>query len=136
MSSIGRADTVPEIAVRRYLHAAGVRFRLHDRRLPGTPDIVVPMHKAAVFVHGCFWHRHPGCRFATNPASNADFWNAKFTRNVTRDEQKEKALLALGWCPLVIWECETTDAVALDQLFWQVRAGQRIERADGAKEDS
>lgn len=122
MSSIGRADTAPELAVRRYLHAAGVRFRLHDRRLPGSPDIVVPMHKVAVFVHGCFWHRHPRCRFASKPASNPEFWNAKFARNVARDAEKERLLLARGWCPLVIWECETEDADALDRLFWQIRA--------------
>jgi DNA mismatch endonuclease, patch repair protein len=135
MSSIRGGDTVPELAVRRYLHAAGVRFRLHDRRLPGTPDIVIPMHKVAVFVHGCFWHRHPACRFATKPASNPEFWNAKFARNVARDAEKERSLLALGWCPVIIWECETRDAEALDRLFWQIRAGQRETRANDTREN-
>jgi DNA mismatch endonuclease (patch repair protein) len=122
MSGIGPRDTAPELAVRRYLHAAGMRFRLYDPRLPGRPDIVVPGHKAAIFVHGCFWHRHPGCRFATTPASNAAFWNAKFARNVERDRQMRRRLMAEGWTALVIWECEAREVERLDALYWRVRA--------------
>lgn len=122
MASIRRADTAPELRVRRYLHGCGLRFRVHTRELPGTPDIVLPRFKAVVFVHGCFWHRHPGCRFATVPSSRTDFWSAKFAGNVRRDAQKAAALEALGWRPLVIWECETRDADQLDGLFWRIVA--------------
>ena len=121
MAGIGAADTAPEMAVRRYLHACGLRFRLHDRSLPGRPDIVFPGARIALFVHGCFWHRHPGCRFATTPSSNASFWAAKFAANVARDTAKSDRLRELGWTPLVIWECETRDLDAIDRLFWRVR---------------
>lgn len=120
MAGIRRADTAPEISVRRYLHACGLRFRVHVRELPGTPDIVLPHFKAAVFVHGCFWHRHPGCRFATMPASRQDFWSSKFDGNVRRDAEKSAALKTIGWRPLVIWECETRQADLLDALFWRI----------------
>lgn len=122
MSAIRGRDTAPERAVRSYLHAAGFRFRLGGAGLPGRPDIVLPRHRVAVFVHGCFWHRHRGCRFTTTPSTNADFWKAKFARNVARDSANEDKLRALGWRPLVIWGCETSDADALDGLFWQIRA--------------
>src|SRR4051812_7398106 len=85
MSGIRNKNTRPEIAIRQALHAAGYRFRLHRRDLPGSPDIVLPRHRIAVFVHGCFWHRHLGCRFATSPKTNQDFWNTKFAANVARD---------------------------------------------------
>ncbi len=122
MSAIRGRDTAPERAVRRYLHAAGLRFRLGGAGLPGRPDIVLPRHRVAVFVHGCFWHRHRGCRFTTTPSTNADFWKAKFARNVARDSANVDKLRALGWIPLVIWGCETSDGDALDGLFWQIRA--------------
>ena len=120
MAAIRRADTVPETFVRRYLHACGLRFKVQVRELPGTPDIVLPRFKAVVLVHGCFWHRHPGCRFAAVPASRQEFWSRKFDGNVRRDAQKSEALEAMGWRPLVIWECETRDAEQLDQLFWRI----------------
>jgi DNA mismatch endonuclease, patch repair protein len=122
MAGIGPANTVPEVRVRRYLHAAGLRFRLHDKRLPGRPDIVLPAYRTAIFVHGCFWHRHPGCSLTTNPATNTPFWRLKFDRNVKRDSRKTDALRALGWRVLVIWECETRDEHALEALFWRVVA--------------
>lgn len=122
MSAIRGRDTAPERAVRRYLHAAGLRFRLGGAGLPGRPDIVLPRHRVALFVHGCFWHRHEGCRFTTTPSTNADFWKAKFARNVARDIAKENRLRALGWRPLVIWGCEASVADALDGVFWQVQA--------------
>jgi DNA mismatch endonuclease, patch repair protein len=108
MSRIRSRDTQPELRLRRALHALGLRYRLHVRSLPGTPDIVFPKHKAVLFVHGCFWHRHPGCKLAAQPKSREDFWNAKFSENVRRDERHLDALAALGWRAQVIWECELT----------------------------
>jgi len=122
MASIRGRNTLPELRVRRYLHAAGLRFRLHDRRLPGSPDLVFPAHRVAVFVHGCFWHRHPFCRYATTPASRQEFWLDKFARNVVRDQRNLLALERLGWTPLVIWECDTREVESLDGLYWQIRA--------------
>ena len=122
MASIRGKDTRPELLVRRYLHAAGLRFRLHDRRLPGRPDLVFPRFRVAVFVHGCFWHRHHNCKHATQPSTNVEFWNAKFAYNVSKDDRHAAALRSLGWSPLVIWECEASDPDALDQLFWRIVA--------------
>ena len=107
MSRIRGRDTQPEIMVRRVAHGLGFRFRLHRRDLPGRPDLVLPRHRAVVFVHGCFWHRHKGCRYAYEPKSRVRFWTAKFRENVARDGRNEAALRALGWRVLVIWECET-----------------------------
>jgi DNA mismatch endonuclease (patch repair protein) len=106
MAGITGRNTKPELQLRRLLHAAGFRYRLHAKDLPGRPDIVLPRYKAAIFVHGCFWHRHPGCRYATTPGSNTEFWNTKFAANVARDASKEQALIATGWRVLVVWECE------------------------------
>lgn len=107
MSRVRGKDTTPELVVRRAAHALGLRFRLHRRDLPGTPDLLFPRHNAAVFVHGCFWHRHEACKKATTPKSREEFWEAKFARNVERDEQAIAALHALGWRTLIIWQCET-----------------------------
>ncbi len=106
MARIRGRDTGPEIAVRRALHAAGFRFRLHRRDLPGTPDIVLVRQRIAILVHGCYWHRHEGCRNATTPGTRADFWQAKFAANVERDARKTSALQTAGWKVVVIWECE------------------------------
>ncbi len=124
MAGIGPADTVPEKAVRRYLHACGLRFRLNDGSLPGRPDIVFPRARIALFVHGCFWHRHPGCRFATTPSSNSAFWASKFAANTARDAASSDRLERLGWTPLVIWECETREPEAIDRLYWRVRGAE------------
>lgn len=105
MSAIRGADTKPEMMVRRGLHALGLRFRLHGRDLPGRPDLVLPKHRAVVFVHGCFWHRHPDCRYATTPATRPEFWEAKFASNVTRDAKARSDLLAAGWRVATVWEC-------------------------------
>lgn len=126
MSAIKGRDTTPEMRVRAYLHAAGLRYRLHDRSLPGRPDLVFPGHRVALFVHGCFWHRHPGCRFATVPASNVDFWLHKFEANVTRDRIKEEQLARLGWTVLRIWECETEDMEQIDGIFWKIVSGSAL----------
>lgn len=105
MAGIRGKDTGPELALRRALHRAGFRFRLHAKELPGRPDVVLPKWSAAVQVHGCFWHRHPGCRFATSPATRPEFWAAKFAGNVERDTRNHAALLALGWRVATVWEC-------------------------------
>src|SRR6218665_568865 len=97
MASIRSSNTRPEIAVRRALHAKGLRFRLHRKDLPGKPDIVLPRHRLAVFVHGCFWHQHPGCRLASKPKSRHDYWEPKLAGNVARDFRATGQLEALGW---------------------------------------
>lgn len=119
MSRVGQKDTKPEMRVRRFLHAHGLRFRLHRKDLPGRPDIVLPSRRIVVFVHGCFWHRHPGCPKATTPSSNVEFWATKFEANVRRDKDVIEALKALGWVSLVVWECET-DAQRLDALYSKI----------------
>lgn len=113
MSRIRGRDTKPELVVRRLAHALGYRFRLHRRDLPGAPDLVFPGRRKVVFVHGCFWHRHPGCRFAYEPKSNIDFWQRKFGSNVDRDARVLQELRDTGWHPLVVWECETSDLGSL-----------------------
>lgn len=105
MSRIRSRDTKPEILLRRALHALGLRYRLGGAGLPGRPDLILPRHRAVVFVHGCFWHRHPGCKVATTPKSNTGFWTEKFTRNVERDAASTTKLTALGWRVFVACEC-------------------------------
>jgi len=105
MAGIHGKDTKPELIVRSFLHRAGLRFRL-QAKLPGKPDLVLPKYRAAVFVHGCFWHRHEDCRYATMPASNAAFWKEKFAANVRRDSRVKQKLEEMGWRVLVIWSCE------------------------------
>lgn len=109
-------DTKPELLVRQYLHRRGLRFRLHTKELPGKPDIVLSKYKTVVFVHGCFWHRHPGCRYTTTPATRVDFWANKFSRNVANDERQQAELTSMGWKVLTIWECELKKAVRNDSL--------------------
>lgn len=105
MSGIRGRDTKPELIVRSYLHKAGLRFRLRSK-LPGKPDLVFPRFRTAVFVHGCFWHRHVGCRYTAVPATNRAFWNAKFSANVRRDKKVARLLQGLGWHVVVVWECQ------------------------------
>lgn len=128
MGAIRGSNTQPEVRVRRYLHAAGLRFRLHDRSLPGRPDIVLPGRKVAVFVHGCFWHQHPGCSFATTPATRADFWQAKFAANKARDATVVEKLNALGWQIFTIWECQTKEESELHALARAILAIQPVPR--------
>lgn len=113
MARIRRRDTVPELTVRRIAHRMSLRFRLQRKDLPGCPDLVFPKHRLAVFVHGCFWHRHEGCRYASTPKSRITFWREKFVANVARDARQEVALRAIGWQVLVIWQCETRDEAAV-----------------------
>lgn len=126
MSGIRARDTKPEMIVRRHLHGRGFRYRLAPKNLPGRPDVVLPRYGTVVFVHGCFWHRHPGCKYAATPAANADFWAAKFTANVTRDARVTGELRAAGWQVLVVWECETTPE-RLARLCRQIRSNISID---------
>lgn len=105
MSGIKNKDTKPEILLRRYLHLKGFRFRLHVAKLPGKPDIVLPKYNLCIFVHGCFWHQHSGCRYATVPKSNTAFWHDKFLANIKRDDEAISNLLDKGWRLFIIWEC-------------------------------
>ncbi len=106
MSAVKGKDTKPEILVRKWLHAAGYRFRLHVKDLPGKPDIVLPKYKTVIFVNGCFWHQHAGCKHASIPTSNIDFWVKKLTSNIERDKKNYQELKKAGWTVTVIWECE------------------------------
>lgn len=105
MSRIRGENTAPERQVRSLLHGLGYRFRLHRKDLPGRPDIVLPRYRTVIFVHGCFWHRHRGCKYAYKPKSRVAFWQGKFQENLERDRRKTKALKSLGWRVIVVWEC-------------------------------
>lgn len=115
MRAIRSGGTVPEMTVRRMVHAMGHRYRLHARDLPGKPDLVFRPRRKAIFVHGCFWHQHddPACLDGRKPRSNTGYWDAKLARNVTRDRENQAKLRAAGWDVLVIWDCETHDTGAL-----------------------
>lgn len=106
MSRIKGKDTKIEVEVRKYLFSKGYRFRKNDKRYPGKPDIVLPKYHVAIFVHGCFWHRHEGCKDATTPKTRTEFWIEKFDKNVKNDQIKQEKLRELGWKVIVIWECE------------------------------
>ena len=105
MSGIRGKDTKPELALRRALHARGFRFRLHSKTVHGRPDLVLPKYRAVVFVHGCFWHRHEGCRYTTTPSTREEFWQGKFAANVARDATVRERLLEEGWRVATVWEC-------------------------------
>lgn len=119
MGSIGPRNTAPELRVRQFLHRAGLRFTLHSKGLPGRPDLVLRRFKTAIFVHGCFWHRHAGCRFATTPSTRPEFWQSKFDANVARDSRNTSLLATAGWQVLTVWECQTDEA-NLEELFWAI----------------
>ena len=124
MSRIRGKNTKPEILVRKGLHARGLRFRLHNKKLPGSPDIVLLKYGVAIMVNGCFWHGHKGCRYATRPKSNVEFWEVKIARNRHRDEVTVAHLEALGWYVITIWECELRGAekaaVRIDSLVEEI----------------
>lgn len=105
MAGIRGSNTSPEMKIRRMLHRQGFRYRLHQKNLPGKPDLVLPRYRVCIFVHGCFWHRHPGCPNATTPKTRTDFWQAKFQQNVVRDTKVKLLLLALDWRVIELWEC-------------------------------
>jgi DNA mismatch endonuclease (patch repair protein) len=121
MASVGSKNTTPELAVRRAIHSAGLRYRLHDPRLPGKPDIVLPSRRVALFVHGCFWHRCPLCRNgAKGVGSNKNYWLPKLARNAARDRKIKASLRRLGWKVYVIWECQTKDSHELNRIVRSV----------------
>lgn len=113
MRAVRSKDTAPEMLVRRLLHAAGYRFRLHRKDLPGSPDLVFPGRHKVVFVHGCFWHGHDCKRGARTPKTNAEYWQAKIARNIARDKQALTALAEAGWRTAIVWECDLTDPSAM-----------------------
>lgn len=124
MSGIRGVDTRPEIQVRRYLHRHGLRFRLHVKGLPGCPDIVLPRYHAVVQVHGCFWHQHPGCRYAYRPKSNRAFWTAKLASNRRRDNTVRKRLRKAGWRLFEVWECQAKQEPQLRKVLSGIRSGR------------
>ena len=125
MSRIRSRDTCPELRVRSMLHGLGYRFRLHDRSLPGRPDVVLKKHRVAIFVNGCYWHRHQGCKqgayFPKDPKQGIEFWREKFDKNVQRDQKNRLLLEEMGWRVAIVWECQTKDDAALkreiDKIF-------------------
>lgn len=121
MSHIRGKDTTIETEVRRYLFSKGFRFRKNDKRYPGHPDIVLPKYKTVIFVNGCFWHRHPGCKYAYTPKSNIEFWEKKFEKNVSNDKRDKELLENMGWHVIIVWECE---------LKTEERRKQRLERLE------
>lgn len=131
MSRVKGRDTRPEMRLRRALHAAGLRYRLQAKELPGRPDIVFRRAKLAIFVHGCFWHRHPGCEHARMPKSRLDFWRAKLEANVERDTRQVRELLVAGYTVLTLWECESRDdafiAKFVEDVVERVRADEDAE---------
>lgn len=122
MAGIKGKNTKPEKTVRSYLHRGGLRFRLHDPSLPGSPDLVFRQHKAVVQVHGCYWHQHPGCRFAYTPKSNTRFWREKLNGNVIRDRRNSARLRRLGWRVLTVWECQVNRPQVLERLAQRIRS--------------
>jgi DNA mismatch endonuclease, patch repair protein len=122
MAGIRGKDTQPELGLRSALHRLGLRYRLHARELPGRPDILLPKHRAAIQVHGCFWHRHESCHYCTTPAGNTQFWRAKFDETVKRDKRNLEALQKLGWKVAIVWECSIkdkgADAIAKTIAAW------------------
>jgi DNA mismatch endonuclease, patch repair protein len=125
MARIRGKDTHPEKRVRKIAHAMGLRFRLHRKDLKGTPDLVFPKHKVSVFVHGCFWHQHPHCKRGTMPATQKDFWSAKLTRNVARDQETISQLKSEGWRVEIIWECETKEPEQIKRRLKSIFFGRR-----------
>lgn len=133
MAGIKGRDTRPELVLRKALHARGVRYRLHGTNLPGRPDIVFPRFGAVCFVHGCFWHRHEGCRFTTSPRTRAEFWQSKFISNVERDRRNKDELMSAGWRVAVVWECALrggkAEAIATTLVEWLQGIGLDVELA-------
>ena len=122
MSRIKSRDTSPELKVRSLLHRMGYRFRLHRKDLPGKPDIVLPRYRTVIFVHGCYWHRHPECKFASTPKSNFIFWENKFKANLERDQRNTELLEKDGWTVNVVWECQVKNEVKLANLVRDIFA--------------
>ena len=123
MSQIKSKDTKPEIIVRKYLFSKGLRFRKNDKRYPGSPDIVLPKYNTVVFINGCFWHLHDGCKYAVMPKSNVEYWKKKLYRNKERDKQNQKELEKMGWNVITVWECQLKKdnrEETLEKLYTQI----------------
>jgi DNA mismatch endonuclease (patch repair protein) len=123
MSKIKSANTQPERLVRSLLHSMGFRFRLHRKDLPGKPDIVLPKYRTAIYVNGCFWHRHPNCKYAYSPKSRVAFWERKFSENVERDRKNQTALRKLSWRVITVWECESRSPERLTRRLQRLLVG-------------
>ena len=130
MSRIKSVNTRPEKVVRSLLHAMGYRFRLHRQDLPGKPDIVLPKYKTAIFMHGCFWHRHPDCKNATMPKTNTEFWEKKLSENVERDKKNRAYLEKLGWNIIVVWECQTERSLESLSVFIKKQISSHLDKID------
>lgn len=124
MKAVHSKNTAPEMIVRRFLHAAGLRYRLHYKDLPGTPDLVFPGRRVAIFVNGCFWHQHPGCPMASRPKSRTDYWNRKLDRNVERDKEARRKLEEMGWKVLIVWECQLRNGSELRKICSEIKSIQ------------
>jgi DNA mismatch endonuclease (patch repair protein) len=132
MSSIRGKDTGPEMIVRRFLYRHGYRYRIHRKDLPGKPDIVIPRLNVCIFVHGCFWHRHPGCPYATTPKTRPEFWNDKFQKNVMRDLVNINALKTAGWSVVIVWECQLKKGPqTLERLVQKLSLLSPVKATDG-----
>ncbi len=123
MRAVRSTDTQPELAVRKIVHALGFRYRLHDKTLPGKPDLVFPSRHKVLFVHGCFWHRHKGCRYTTSPKTRTAFWDAKFQANVRRDRSSVRKLRRLGWGVMTVWQCQLKRPERLGEKLYEFLAG-------------
>ena len=129
MSRIKGKGTKPEELVRKYLFSRGFRYRKNDKRLPGSPDIVLPKYRTVIFVNGCFWHKHEGCKYFVWPKDNAEFWKEKIQANVMRDERKQTELIAQGWNVIIVWECELKKdrrEETLTSLEAKIKAAQKV----------
>jgi DNA mismatch endonuclease (patch repair protein) len=122
MSRIRGKNTKPEEIVRKYLFSRGFRYRKNDKRYPGKPDIVLPKYRTVVFVNGCFWHHHEGCKSATLPKSNTEYWQEKFQKNIERDNREIKQLEIMGWHVIVVWECEISNKAKREQRLQELEA--------------
>ena len=126
MSRIRGKNTKPELVVRSFLHHGGFRYRIHQSTLPGKPDVVLSKYKTVIFVHGCFWHRHKGCKYAYAPKTRKTFWKHKFIDNVNRFRQVRMQLAKIGWKTLIIWECETDNIKKLSRIMNTLKQNRGI----------
>ena len=134
MSNIRGKDTKPEMIVRKYLFSKGLRYRIHVRSLPGNPDIVLPKYRTVIFINGCFWHGHEGCKYYRLPKSNVEFWEAKISRNKARDRENEIKLKELGWRVIRIWECEIRNVSSREKNLERLYKNVIISNAGGQYE--